>query len=651
MTAIFGLIQADSNPSPELLGQAARALSHHAEDGCQLWQDGPAALGQALTRFWQHSADSPHPLTDPERGLTLVCDARLDNRADLARALGVDLTVSDPALVLHAYRRWGRDCPAHLLGDFVFAVWDAHSRSLFIARDPLGIRWLYYATGPRRFAFASDPAGLLELVDEAPRLDMDSLDEFLCQPTDRQVSHTLYSNLYKLPAAHALHWSDGQLSTWRYWDPAAVAPSTLRNPLDGIETLRGLLKQAVADRAITRAPLGSHLSGGLDSSAVTALAVADARQQGRPDPLAFSWSPPLEMRPLMERDERTYVQKIAEYLGIPVHYTHVPPDVDILHETADPSVLPLSSIRFEHQVMRNAHALGARVLLSGWGGDELVFSRGIGYPSGLLQRGRLLALARYLKRQFGWHPRAWVHALYSHALYPLLPNALQWQLPTNLHRSRNPEERKAAQLLSETRFSLPSEGFFQPAFYARLEKNHRVRWQWIRPGLHNSQRWYLTTLLSRIESWALWSARLGMRHAYPLLDQRLVEFTLSIPEDWVYWGGQLRQFSMQAVSDSLPSALLFGRSKEDPALFAHQKTPEHKMAVRKGRLEIFEQHAQTRPPVSDWLDFSYLHKILQEPLPTPGALIPPDQYMPRVGIWQVLNFAFLDRRATLPGDL
>jgi asparagine synthase (glutamine-hydrolysing) len=657
MTAIFGIIQHDQAPiQPGTLQAVGGSLRQQAEHGLDIWQNGNIALGQALTRFWSNSAPTPAPERDNEYGLTLVADARLDNRAELASRLHIssaDLSrIPDSRLILHAYKIWGQDCPEYLLGDFVFAVWDAHNQTLFAARDPIGIRWLYYFASPHRFALASDIAGLLDLMDEAPKIDPQSLDKFLTFQQDIPANAVFYENIHKLQPGQVLQFQNGNLKTWYYWQAENIqADPALRDPHEGIEILRNLLHQAVACRAETVDRLGTHLSGGLDSSALTALAVTINRNTGRPDPAAFSWSPPPEMRPLMENDERVYVQHIAEYLRIPVTYTHVPPRVDILHEVSDPSTLPLNTVRFEHTVMENARQQGVRVLLSGWGGDELVFSRGIGYPSGLIRQGRWLALARYLKYQYGWRPQRWVSGLYSHGIYPLLPAHLQMRLfHVQIGNRRDSMWSNFDKFRQEKLLKLPVIGFFNPAFYKFLELNHQPKFEWIRPGLRNSQQWYLTKLLNRIESWAAWSARLGARHAYPLLDQRIVEFTLSMPEDWIYHGGKLREFGKQAIADDIPTQLFEGRDKQDRALFAHQKTLEHKHEVRKGRLEIFEAHRKSNPPAAQWLNFDYLRRVLLEPPATIDNPRPPGEYLPTRGLWNVLNLTFIDRRATIDDE-
>ena len=650
MTAIFGFFQRDNQPIPPgLMQQAAQTLRHHAVDGSEIWQAEAVAFGQALTRFWKHSAASPRPEQDARRGLALVCDARLDNRLELAERLGIptpDLReMSDSRLILHAYRIWEEECPKYLLGDFVFALWDARRKALFIARDPIGIRWLYYAASPRRFAFASDPAGLLDLMDESPRLDMITLDDYFSSSSNRLVSHTLFENVIKLPPAHALLVQADAIKIWPYWQAEQVPPLTIRDPREGAEHLGQLLKAAVSSRADTAGPVGSHLSGGLDSSAITALAVQASRQAARPDPLAFSWSPPFEMRPLVEKDERVYVQRVAEHLNLPFEYTYISPDVEALLETSDPSLLPQNTIRLEYALMENARKKGVRIHLSGWGGDEFAFSRGIGYPSGLIQRGRLLALARYFRHRFGWHPYDWLDGLYSHGIYPLLPAKFQTMLPLSLRRERDLRKRTLQRDLRQNQFNLPAPDFFQPDFYARLEQVHQPRFQWIPAGLHNCQKWYLIVLLKRVESWALWSARLGMRHAYPLLDQRVVEFSLAMPEDWVDWKGGTRRLALHAIADVLPASLFDGRDKQDRALASHQRTVEHQREVRKKCFEIFRIRSQSHPPVSRWVYFEYLSKILQEhpDMNDSGEV----EALPRYGFGSVLKFAFIDSRTIL----
>lgn len=652
MTAIFGIIQHDQHPiPPEALDAAAHKLCHHAEHGSEIWRNKNIVLGQALTRFWCSSPMDAHPLQDRERGLSLVADARIDNRAELADLLGISHSeladTPDNLLLLRAYQSWGKDCPKYLLGDFVFAVWDTHSQSLFAARDPIGIRWFYYCAGQRRFAFASDLAGLIELMDDAPLIDPRSLDEFISPyTTNYPVKHTFYKNIVKLQPGQALLIEDTRIKTWYYWQAKEIQPtSKLKDPREGIEILHSLLRESVNCRAKTVDRLGCHLSGGLDSSAITALAVATNRLSGRPDPLAFSWSPPFETIHRVAYDERDYIQRIAEHLNIPVSYCQVRPEIDFLHETSDPAILPINTLRWEHNVMESACNQNVRILLSGWGGDELAFSRGIGYPSGLLKQGRFLALLQYLKLQYGWNIKSWLNSLYAHGIYHLLPEYWQIRLPASLRRERDPRQRQINKASAQAWSKLPFRQFFKPEFYAWLEKNHTPTFEWIPPGLRASQHWYLITLLNRVESWAAWSARLGMRHAYPLLDQRVVEFALSMPEDWIFYGGKLRELGKRAIDDVLPANLFEGRDKQDRALFATLNNLD-RTETRKKIIVTLAQKEMQKIPAKEWLNFQNLQQALQGNTKTVLELKKGEAVMV-YGLEELTRLAFLDPRAEL----
>jgi asparagine synthase (glutamine-hydrolysing) len=142
------------------------ALDYWSADARGGWTTGDAGLGHLLLR----TTSSPHealPLTDHEAGITITGDCRLDNRDDVAGRLGVGAAElagwSDARLVLCAYRQWGEQCVAHLLGDFAFAVWDSRRRQLFGARDRFGVKPLYYYERGGLFAFASEMKGLLAL--------------------------------------------------------------------------------------------------------------------------------------------------------------------------------------------------------------------------------------------------------------------------------------------------------------------------------------------------------------------------------------------------------------------------------------------------------------------------------------------------------
>ena len=163
--------------------------------------------------------------------LELVADARLDNRADILAALGLagpeGALLTDAALILAAYERWGENCPAHLLGDFAFALWDARRHRIFCARDHAGIRQLSYYSDARLFACASAPWQLLDVPGVPAEPDQLTLARWLLDRfPDPDV--TLYRGIRRLPAAHVLIASDSGVELRRYWDAADAAPVSRR---------------------------------------------------------------------------------------------------------------------------------------------------------------------------------------------------------------------------------------------------------------------------------------------------------------------------------------------------------------------------------------------------------------------------------------
>jgi asparagine synthase (glutamine-hydrolysing) len=170
LSGIHGIVRFDGGAvSQRDLERQSNALAHRGPDRRNFWHDGAVGMGHLLMRITAEDSFDAQPVHDRDAGLTLVADARLDNREELAGALAIDAAqlreLPDSALLLKAYRRWGTDCVEHLIGDFVFAVWDAPERKLVLGRDHMGQRHVFFHRGQDFFAFASEPKGLWALPD------------------------------------------------------------------------------------------------------------------------------------------------------------------------------------------------------------------------------------------------------------------------------------------------------------------------------------------------------------------------------------------------------------------------------------------------------------------------------------------------------
>ncbi|HYO45512.1 MAG TPA: asparagine synthetase B, partial [Gemmatimonadota bacterium] len=177
MSGVFGLWRLDGRPVAQAAcDEMSRLLAHRGPDGFGVWSDGPLGLGHRMLRTTREAEREIQPLATADGDLVLTADTRIDNREALIVALGLrglpreDITDAD--LILASYRSWGERCAEHWIGDFALVIWDSRTRRLFCARDPFGVKPLYYHYTPGRiFAFASEVEALLALEDVSDEID------------------------------------------------------------------------------------------------------------------------------------------------------------------------------------------------------------------------------------------------------------------------------------------------------------------------------------------------------------------------------------------------------------------------------------------------------------------------------------------------
>ena len=542
--AICGILAPDGAGGP--LAAAMAALDAYGTDGGE-WRATGVALGV------RRPSVAGALCVDAGAGLVVATDARLDDREELCGALGIPRAeragLADGDLILRAYRRWGRDCPDHLLGDYAFAVWDAKQRVLVCARDHIGAKPLYYAVTPQRFAFASAVEAVLAVPFVDDGLDEATVAAHLTRVTLATTTRTFFKAVRKLPPGHTLAVGSGSRCTARlrrYWHPertprAAPAP-------DGVygEQLLHLCSQAVKARLPGAGPASVHLSGGLDSSGVAVLAARELRRQGRPPPLAFSWlpargrtSPGTAGTPEYDR-----VDAVCEQEKLTVF--HRSPSVGdmaalLSRDVARPGVHVHLN---EEVVQRRAAERGVEVLLSGWGGDEGVSFDGRGRNAHLLlsgRWGRLLASSR----ERGANPLKFLAGVALPLVHPRLPGDLGRLL--------------RGQELLHRRWLI------DPAFARRVEPLPEPVPRFV--GVRRTQLWLLQAghLAERIEGWAAGGVRHGIEYRYPLLDRRLLEFALGLPPEQFRHGGWSRWLMRRALAPMLPAEVCWHPGKTDPA--------------------------------------------------------------------------------------
>ena len=214
---------------------------------------------------------------------------------------------TDTEVILHAYEEWGQSCLQHFRGMFAFGLWDQRRHSLWLVRDRVGIKPLYYYWDGKRFVFASELKAIVKDRTIPRRLDMNALSAYLAYgyvPLDRCI----FENFKKLPAGCQLTFAEGKIRIEPYWD--VQYSGVLRNESESVAALRAALDEAVRLRLVSDVPLGLFLSGGIDSSAVAAF-----MQRSQPEPIR-TFTIGFEVP---QFDERPYARTVAQHLGTAHH--------------------------------------------------------------------------------------------------------------------------------------------------------------------------------------------------------------------------------------------------------------------------------------------------------------------------------------------
>ncbi len=416
MCGLSGFVSlADKRADCAIVRRMSATLRHRGPDDEGYFVDGPVALGHRRLRIIDLTTGH-QPIANETGSVHAILNGEIYNYrslTDTLRARGHRFTTSsDTEVIVHAWEEFGEDCLAHFNGMFAFALWDAERQTLFAARDRMGEKPFYYAERNGWVVFASEVRALLAHPEIGRDLDLRGLSRYLASGY-LPDPHTILEGVRKLPAGHSLTVASGRLRLNRYWDltfkprEASGAPPGDANAW--ASALWDALCTSVRHRLVSDVPVGIFLSGGIDSSAVTAAARAVA-----PGHRFESFSIGFEEA---SYSEEPFARAVAERLGTEHHqFAFTAADAaallprlgDLLDEPlADPAFLPTLHLA------RHTRA-AVTVALSGDGGDELL----CGYPT-------FLAVA----------PMAWMSRLPSGAvraadrLIDLLPSSSRYGSP------------------------------------------------------------------------------------------------------------------------------------------------------------------------------------------------------------------------------
>ncbi len=529
------------------------AMVHRGPDGAGVWTGPGVGLGHRRLSIID-VAGSPQPMASSDGRAILTFNGEIYNYRELReelRASGAMFhTDGDSEVILAAWQRWGPDCLTRLHGMFAFAIYDTEQRTLFLARDRLGVKPLFTALlSDGSIAFASELKGLLAHPLLRREVDPLAIEDYLTWgyvPDHRSI----LAGVSKLPAGHSLllrH--DRPIPEPVQWWDVSFAQRRKGSAADLEAELLHLLRQAVTSRMVADVPLGAFLSGGVDSSSVVALMAENSRNPVKTCSIGFDVS---------ALDESSYASQVANLFGTDHQSRRVSPDdfeaVDQLSAMfdepfADASALPTWRVC---QLARET----VTVALSGDGADEAF----AGYRRHIFQHGEERMRA-FLPQSFREPVFGALGAIYPKADWAPRPLRAKTTLLSLASSGEDGYARALSVVPPELRETLYSPDFLRLRADYRAEQpfTELMRNAPARSGIDRAQYadlkfWLPGDILTKVDRASM---AVSLEAREPLLDHRLIEFAAALPESLRLRRGQGKWLLKKTMKRYLPDEILF----------------------------------------------------------------------------------------------
>jgi len=544
MCGIAGVALSDPAGAPpgslkRLAAGMAEQLVHRGPDDCGLWEspDARVALAHRRLSIIDLSPLGRNPMVWGGDRLWVTFNGEIYNYLELRRELEAAghrfRSQTDTEVILAAYDAWGLECVHRFVGMFAFALWDSPRRRLWLVRDRLGKKPLYYAHLKGALRFASELKGIVADRDVPREVDAEALRAYLLYG-NVPAPLTIYRHVRKLPPGHHLVFEEQQATVTRYWDPVPFALNRHnRSDEEATAELDEVLKAAVRGRMIADVPLGAFLSGGIDSSLIVALMQEQSSAPVRTFTVRFA---------NREYNEADHAAAVARHLGTEHHERScgeremldlVDRLPDVLDEPfADSSVVPTLLVSSMARQL-------VTVALSGDGGDELF----LGYPRYAYhaRSAAILGLPRPIRRAAALFAdqlptrrlRRIADVLRSDAADQYV-RFISWWTPADV-----------AQLTGERPEAAP--------FYADALGRASALTRMELAGLLDIVSYLPDDILTKVDRASM---AVSLETRCPLLDHRVVEFALSLPPSMKHRGGTGKWLLRQALYKRVPRKLI-----------------------------------------------------------------------------------------------
>lgn len=500
MSCIAGIVNLDGAPvDRELLERMTGAMKNRAPDASNVWISGNVGFGHAMLRTTPESENEHQPCSLDGK-VWITADARIDGRDELIEKLRsagrqVKSDVPDVELILHAYAAFGEKFQDHLIGDFAFALWDESNRKLICERDHFGVRPFFYVKTDRLFLFASTIDAILVCPQVSNILDEEAIGDFLlfCEFQNPELS--IYRDIRRLRAASRITLDHKGFRVEKYWELSQNNAVRFKQDSEYVEQFQELFELAVKDR-LRADRVATQLSGGMDCTSVAAV----TRQAG----CALTAYTTTCHDLIPDDQEGHFAELVASHLGIPVQYQEIG-DYALFERSDRPELRtaePISSPTLAAHYDNYAHIVdsGARVMLSGWGGDNVFDWSNESYLR-LLRTGRM----------FRFLAETWRHFMATGTLSGL--GLRSFLLGTANQKPWQPD--------------FPNWVNLDFARRAGLEDRWEAAWRRMHGIVGGHQQLTAPWVSSMFEAYETLDMPLVVRH--PFFDMRLVGYVLGLP--------------------------------------------------------------------------------------------------------------------------
>jgi len=614
LSAICGIVYFNKrNVNNNRFEKMMNSISHREIDGSGKWCEGGAAFGHQMLCITPESLEEKLPYYDNDSKCVITSDARIDNREELFQKLQIphDLqnSIPDSILILKSYEKWGRECVKHLLGDFVFVIWDSKKQQILCATDHMGMKTIFYYQDYEKFIFSSEIKGIhasgIERKPNLKKISMMSTAGTLLN----DYESTFFENVFVMPAAEIMIIKSNGIEKYQYWTPDISARIKLKNEEEYIEAFQDVFLKAVKARTRSAFPVTSLYSGGLDSSAITAVAGHLLSKEGK-SVTALSAVLPDTYKGMLV-DEREYIDMLKGTKGIDIQYITDPwrGPFDNLEKLIFAGEMPNYTSRhyLYTAFAESSDKIGARVMLDGCFGEIGPSFHGDGYYAELFLKGKWLKLSRELSLKGNIENISVLRLLKGQVIKPFIPNYLQALLRPRFDVEQSEKLSVIKETFAKRQLGEELESYkMQSKKFATTYPNHRK---------------------NQFEACDIRRTRAGngfvgyekVTSAYPFADKRVIEFCLAIPGDMKVHNGYKRYTIRAGMDGFLPDKMRFRTTKEPFSPDYNIRYNNQKEMVRKMLLSVKKSDL-----IKEIVDIEKIEKMLEHTMVTNRCNTPSD---------------------------